>query len=165
MTTTSYSEVIRGIASELVIFFLSVPIIMIRRFTSRLSNDKKPEINGSSNGTADVKTVMNGRKSSYAPKPKKEEPVDHSANRQEVESSFAKLAQLIHASQRPLPTQSGDGAYLDHAEPSGLFSDLKTFGFKDVNTLMQVMRSKATGELQDDKTMMMEHVIQVNWSL
>lgn len=66
-----------------------------------------------------------------------------------------------HKQRRPLPTQAGDGLYLDHAQPSGLMSDLKALGFKDVHTLIDVMKSKATGQLQDDKTYMMEHTIQV----
>ena len=147
------------VPTQLLRFFLCLPVAMIRRLTSRLSKDKKQEVNG--NGVADAKNAVNGTRSSYGPKSKKEEPVDHSANRQEVESLFSKFAQLIHASQRPLPTQD-DGADYDHTEPSGLLQDLKTIGFKDVNTLMQVMRNKATGELQDDKTYMMEHVMQVS---
>ena len=78
-----------------------------------------------------------------------------------MESSFEQFAQLIHAARRPLPTQSGDGAYLDHAEPSGFLQDVKALGFKDAKTLMEVMKSKATGELQDDKTYIMERTIQV----
>ncbi len=34
-------------------------------------------------------------------------------------------------------------------------------GFKDAHTLMNVMQDKASGELQDDKTYLMERVIQV----
>lgn len=135
---------------------------MIRRLTSRLGRDKKQDVNGSVN---DNKKAVNGKQSSYAPpaaKSKTEEIEDHSAGRHEVESSFEKYAQLIHASQRPLPTQSSDDAYLDHTEPSGLLQDIKSIGFKDIGTLMQVMKNKASGELQDDKTMMMEHVMQVS---
>ena len=80
----------------------------------------------------------------------------------DVENSFAQFAQLIHASRRPLPTQSGDGAYLEHKEPSGLMSDMKALGFKDVHTLMDVMKNKATGALQDDKKYLMEKTIQAS---
>lgn len=41
-------------------------------------------------------------------------------------------------------------------------SDIKALGFKDVHTLIDVMKNKATGELQDDKTYLMEHTIQVS---
>ncbi|KAL9035212.1 MAG: hypothetical protein Q9180_004979, partial [Flavoplaca navasiana] len=39
--------------------------------------------------------------------------------------------------------------------------DLRTFGFKDYNTMLQVMKGKATGELQDDKQYTMEHLMQL----
>lgn len=42
-----------------------------------------------------------------------------------------------------------------------MMSDIKAMGFKDVHTLIDVMKNKATGELQDDKTYLMEHTIQV----
>ena len=160
MTTASFSQRVLQVAASLIAFSLKLFLTMIRRLTSRLSRDKKQEVNG--NGAADSKSTLNGKRSSYAPKSKTEEPEDHSASRHEVESSFEKYAQLIHASQRPLPTQTGDGAYLDHTEPSGLLQDLKSIGFKDIGTLMQVMKNKASGELQDDKTYMMEHVIQAS---
>ena len=160
MTTTAIAQVILRLTAQLLVFILHIPAVMIRRLTSKLSKDKKQDVNG--NGVADSKDAVNGRPSSHAPKSKKEEHVDHSASRQDIESSFSRFGQMIYASPGPLPTQTGDGAYLDHTEPSGLLHDLKTIGFKDVNTLMQVMRNKATGELQDDRTYMMEHVIQVS---
>ena len=92
---------------------------------------------------------------------REEEKFDHSPQRGEVASSFSQFAQLIHASRRPLPTQTGDGTYVEHEMPSGMMQDLRSLGFKDVKTLMQVMKTKATGQLQDDKTYLMERVIQV----
>jgi linoleate 10R-lipoxygenase len=86
---------------------------------------------------------------------------DHSAKREDISNVFKQYAQLIHASQRPLPTQTGDGTYIEHSVPSGLWQDLKNLGFKDVNTLLEVMRGKAHGSLTDDKTYLMERVIQV----
>ena len=41
-------------------------------------------------------------------------------------------------------------------------ADIKAMGFKDLHTLIDVMRSKASGELQDDKTYLMEKTIQVS---
>lgn len=75
---------------------------------------------------------------------------------------FEKYAQLIHASQRPLPNQNGDGTYTDHDSSTGLFQDIKSLGFKDFGTLKDVIASQASGELVDDKTMLMERVIQVS---
>ena len=120
--------------------------------------------NGTSiKGNGFEKLDSDRRRSSFGLQAKKtrKAAIDHSASRSDVESSFAQFAQLIHASRRPLPTQSGDGAYLEHNEPSGLMSDIKALGFKDVHTLMDVMKNKATGALQDDKTYLMEKTIQV----
>lgn len=137
---------------------------MLRKFSARFSKEKREETTGHSNGVE--KPEIGRKRSSFMPqkkdKEKAHESIDHSASRSEIEDSFQKYAQLIHASQRPLPTQSGDGAYLDHTEPTGLFQDLKNIGFKDVGTLMEVIKSKTSGKLQDDKTYMMEHVIQVS---
>lgn len=139
---------------------------MLRRFSSKFSKGKHEGANGVSNGVE--KPEVARRRSSFMPQKKEKEREkppnnddDHAANRGDVESSFQKFAQLIHASNRPLPTQSGDGAYLDHPEPTGLMQDLKNIGIKDVRTLMELMKTKVKGELNDDKTMLMEHVIQV----
>lgn len=160
---------------------------MLRRFSTKFGKSKKDQVNGI-NGT-DETTTTNGAKKNgshtnraqingtlpdksglakhgssfgFTSKKAKPQPADHAASRADVESSFAQFAQLLHASRRPLPTQSGDGAYLDHKEPSGLMADIKALGFKDVGTLMDVMKNKATGDLQDDKTYLMEHTIQVS---
>ena len=140
---------------------------MLRRFSSKImGKGKHDENSGVSNGTSNGVKADNSngtrRQSALVPQKKPQETVNNSASRGEVESSFQQFAQLIHASRRPLPTQSGDGAYLDHAEPSGLLQDLKSIGFKDVDTLMQVMKQKKSGALQDDKTYIMERVIQVS---
>lgn len=145
---------------------------MLRRFSTKVGIGKSRKsvgddtidgnTNGVPNGTA--KPTIEKRHSSFAGlKPsKRAEEADHSASRSDVDSSFAQFAQLIHAAQRPLPNQSGDGAHLDHPEPSGLMADVKKLGFKDAKTLMEVMKTKASGELQDDKTYIMERTIQVS---
>lgn len=150
---------------------------MIRRFSTKLgiNKGKKEETNGthageSTNGNASAaingnnKPILEKRGSSILPlKSHRKTPgADHSASRSDVDTSFEQFAQLIHASQRPLPTQGGEGSYIDHAEPSSLMQDVKALGFKDAKTLMDVMKTKAAGELQDDKTYIMERTIQVS---
>jgi len=61
--------------------------------------------------------------------------------------------------------QSGDGSYLEHDVPTGLMQDLKALGFRDVGTLINVMKNKANGGLVDDKTYLMERIIQVQYPL
>lgn len=138
---------------------------MFRRFATKF-NGKGKEVNGNvgTNEQTDgpSRQELGRKRSSFIPQKRKEEQnVDHSASRADVEGSFTKFAQLIHASRRPLPTQSGDGAYLERTEPTGLLQDLKSIGFKDVETLMELMKSKTSGKLQDDKTYLMERIIQV----
>lgn len=129
--------------------------------------------NGTTNGSAAEKPSITKRSSMFASKQKKENGITqpskpqpneshHGEKREDVESSFEQFAQLVHASQRPLPTQTGDGTYIEHPESSGLFSDLKVLGVKDAQTLMTVMKTKATGALTDDRTYLMEKVIQVS---
>lgn len=83
------------------------------------------------------------------------------ATRADVQSTFQEYAQLIHAAQRPLPTESGDGAYLTTEEPSGFMADLKALGFKEIKTIKHIMEEKAAGKLQDDKKFLMEEVMQL----
>ena len=150
---------------------------MIRRLSTKLgiNKSKTEETNGTPNGAAtngSASAAANGpdkptvekRRSSFLPLKlhKKTDTTDHSSNRSDVDTSFEQFAQLIHASQRPLPTQGGDGSYIDHAEPSSLLQDVKALGFKDAKTLIEVMKTKAAGELQDDKTYIMERTIQVS---
>jgi hypothetical protein len=106
---------------------------------------------------------------------------DHSTGREEVESMFTQYAQLLHAARRPLPTQTGDGTYNEHSTPTGFGDDLKHLKVKgkpkgthrvpdrlahewkiDGKTLMTRFQPKASGaQLVDDKTMIMERVIQL----
>lgn len=81
--------------------------------------------------------------------------------RSEVVAVFDKYAQAIHASQEPLPNQTSDGAYLKHDKSSGLINDIKALGFRDVGTVKDLIASKASGGIIDDKTYLMERIIQM----
>ncbi|KAL8669232.1 MAG: hypothetical protein Q9168_006169 [Polycauliona sp. 1 TL-2023] len=134
---------------------------MLRRFSTRFSGKRKEEsrnktlTNGATNG------MVNGDHKRTELAIQKPDAPDYSVNQGDIQSNFEKFAHLLHASNRPLPTQFGDGASLEEHHPSGFLQDLRTFGFKDINTMMQVMKSKATGELQDDKLYTMEHLMQI----
>jgi hypothetical protein len=119
-------------------------------FTKSKKNGEEGKADGIANGTktstatqpstAAKSNTTNG----YAPavvkaeepkqeEPKQEEPkeVVPAVTRAEVASIFEQYAQVIHASLRPLPNQSGDGAYLDKVNPSlkgymtGLCTDIR----------------------------------------
>ncbi|KAF2087527.1 putative fatty acid oxygenase PpoC [Saccharata proteae CBS 121410] len=125
---------------------------MLRRLTT-FKKEKKKE-NGQMNGS-DEKKITAQDDSPQDEEVPSEEP------RNEVASVFSQFANLLHASRRPLPTQSGDGSYLEKEAPAGLMGDLKALGFKDISTLKDVMENKAKKELVDDKTYLMERVIQL----
>lgn len=119
---------------------------MLRRFSSKFTGKRKDDahnMNGETNGM-----VNSDHKSTSLPVQKPDAP-DYSVTQGDVQSNFEKFAHLLHASNRPLPTQSGDGAYLEEGQPSSFLKDIRTFGYKDYNTMMQVMKGKATGELQE----------------
>ena len=148
---------------------------LFRRLTS-FNKSKKPseegKANGISNGTSSTKPVQqfttaksNNATNGYAPVAvKHEEPKEdvHAATRADVTSTFEQYAQLIHASRRPLPNQSGDGAYLEKDEPSGFWADMRSLGIKDLKTIRHIMEDKASGKSQDDRKMHMEEIMQVS---
>lgn len=122
---------------------------MLRRFSSKLTGKRKDDakskdmVNGGTNG------MVNGDRKRISLAVKHPDAPDYSVTQGDVQSNFQKFAHLLHASNRPLPTQSGDAAYLEEGHPSSFLQDLRTFGYKDYNTMMQVMKGKATGELQE----------------
>jgi hypothetical protein len=149
---------------------------MFRKLSLSLKNKNKEKdgvrVNRTSNGVNGVKGVngVNGasglKKGASGLETHHEVPTeqsDHTANRSEVESSFTQFAHLVHAAQRPLPNQSGDGTYIEEKQQhSGLWADLRSLGFKDAKTLAEVMKNTASGALVDDKSMLMERVIQAS---
>ncbi|KAL1866885.1 hypothetical protein Daus18300_006588 [Diaporthe australafricana] len=84
------------------------------------------------------------------------------ADRDGVTAAFTRFAQSIHASRRPLPTQIGNGTANTRRKQTGLKVDLKHLGWKDVKTLVDLVKSKihATDPL-DDKEMLMERIIMI----
>lgn len=102
--------------------------------------------------------------SSAAPE-KDHPPEGPPATRKDVEETFEQFAQLIHASRRPLPTQTGDGAYLEKDEPTGFWSDMKNMGFSDLKTITHLLEDMAAGGPMDDRKMHMEEVMQVGMTI
>ncbi|KAI9860958.1 MAG: hypothetical protein M1813_005637 [Trichoglossum hirsutum] len=144
---------------------------MLKRYTSIFrKGGKENASNGAENGTApSAENAPAAKRSSFSFGLKKEKDKeqgalvlpDHSAKREEVSAVFEQYAQLIHSSNRPLPTQTGDGSYVEQTLPSGLLQDLKSLGFKDVNTLLEFMKEKKAGGPSDDRTYLMERVMQL----
>lgn len=85
---------------------------------------------------------------------------DHAAN-DDDNNIFEQFSSVLQAAVRPLPTQTGDGTYIEKDGSTGIMEDLKYLGFKDFKTLKEVVQQKATNSLVDDKTYFMERVIQL----
>lgn len=131
---------------------------MLRRFSSTFKKpkgDRESKENGAPSNSKRHSKVSPVQRKSFS------SDEDNSAERTEVAGIFEKYSQLLHASQRPLPNQTGDGTYVEHESSTGLFQDIKSMGFKDLGTLKDVLKSQTSGELVDDKTYLMERIIQV----
>lgn len=141
---------------------------MLRRFSTNFKKSKgdkeerreAKENGGQANGKRHS-LVAPIRKSTSSPPSTEEEEQPQGATRNTVHSTFEKYSQVIHASQTPMPRQTGDATFLENDTTQGLFGDIKALGFRDVGTLKDLIKSKASGELVDDKTMLMERIIQV----
>jgi linoleate 10R-lipoxygenase len=79
-------------------------------------------------------------------------------------SKFKDAREVIHAARRPLPTETGDGSYIEDEPSNGLWKDLRSLGIKDASTLASFLENKVTGRYIDDKTMLMERVIQASFT-
>ena len=89
--------------------------------------------------------------------------------RAKVETGITQLEQLVHAIRAPVPNQTGDGTELVlKPDPPELLqkindglSDLRHLGITDIDTLIQVAGKEKSGDAWDDKTYLMEKLIQV----
>ena len=82
------------------------------------------------------------------------------------EKSIAQVGQVISSSLRPLATETGDGTYVKQPETTGVAKDITHIDPNDVKTLVDVVKTGATGEPVNDRDYIMERVIQVSlWAL
>jgi linoleate 10R-lipoxygenase len=143
---------------------------MFRRLSKTFKRDKdsnKAGTNGYTNGHTNGTPKKGVDVTSARPSGSSSEPdssKETSATHEDVQDTFEQYAQLIHAAQRPLPNQSGNGAYLEKEEPTGFWADIKSLGLKDLRTVRHIMEDKAAGKPQDDRQMHMEEIIQVSIS-
>lgn len=87
--------------------------------------------------------------------------------RQRVGDSVAQLWSLLNAIRAPLPTQTGDGTDLPRSQRTSALYDLRTvlrdistLGFDRVEDLAEVVRHASLEQPIDDKTYLMERLIQ-----
>ena len=88
-------------------------------------------------------------------------PEQHITFREKVEDAFQSVAGVIKASSAPLPTKTGDGSYIKSTKPTGILSDLIHLRPGDISTLINVAKTKVTGDPVDDKTYLFERLLKV----
>jgi hypothetical protein len=120
------------------------------------------EVNGSKSSTSASSASDTGVKLASLAKPKPTPlVVQHTkADRKGVKNAFAQYAQVVQATVTPLPHQGGVGTKTQ--KWGKLTDDIKTLRGADFKTLKAVVVGKIKGEkIKDDKTMLMEQVIQL----
>ena len=81
--------------------------------------------------------------------------------REDVSRAFSQLSSVLHAALRPLPTQTGDGPYLQLEKPDrSLLEQLKALNIENAATIKDVV-THLGGRPTDDKTYIMERVIRL----
>lgn len=82
-----------------------------------------------------------------------------------LEHRLSQVEQVIHASLRPLPTQTGDGSYIATPASPGVLEDLSRVDSKEVGALLQSFKSAVTGDDINDRKYIMERMIQLTAAL
>ncbi|KAI9724613.1 MAG: hypothetical protein M1828_003636 [Chrysothrix sp. TS-e1954] len=122
-----------------------------------------PQTNGVSQVNGDYKSKSS--KGSTPGKTKTEaqgrypDPPNHEASREDVQTAVNSLIGVISHSMRGLSGQNEDGTYDTKEVHASMWNEMSSLGFRDVKALLdQLAQGK---EPVDDKTMLMERVIQL----
>ena len=89
----------------------------------------------------------------------------HQSLRKEIVSAFDSLSAVIKAAVAPLPTKTGDGSSIEPPKATGPLKDILHMYPKDVVTLIDLAKDTVTGQPVDDKTFLMERLIQLTSEL
>lgn len=135
----------------------SIPSTMLKRVASIINNkkDKDGEAPGPSNGASADRNSKNGtssarRSSSFFKKSSTNvasvgNQPDHSVNQTSISDKLTEFGQLVHRVKQPLPSQTGDGTYIEESTPTGLWDDLKAMRIKDFETLEMKLKDELSG--------------------
>src|SRR5256885_13396682 len=92
------------------------------------------------------------------------------AIRARIDGAFKQTAALISAARRPLPDQTGDGTELPPendpnilAKLNGILADVLHLGPRNIDALIKIQEKQTHGEPIDDRTYLMERLIQVRF--
>ncbi|KAH6648976.1 heme peroxidase [Truncatella angustata] len=77
-----------------------------------------------------------------------------------LRATLQKYAHLVNSAARPLPTQTGDGTYMEEDTHSSIVQDLSSLRVSDINTVIQLLERSISGnKLTNDRTLFMEHLV------
>ncbi|KAK1757000.1 putative linoleate diol synthase with cytochrome P450 domain [Echria macrotheca] len=120
-------------------------------------------VNGKSSASSTTASAIDSgeRLASHAkPKPTAFQVKSTKATREGIENTFEQYGQVIRATVAPGPHQGGIGTA--SKKWGKRFDDIRALRGADFKTLIGVLKAKIKGEqVSDDKTMIMEHVIQL----
>ena len=88
-------------------------------------------------------------------------PEQHVTFRREVATTFDSVSGVIDAVTHPLPTQTGDGTYIQETKPAGVVSDLTRMRPRDLKTLLDLTKTALSGDPVNDQDFLMEKLIKL----
>lgn len=96
--------------------------------------------------------------------PEPSKPSEFDKIRSRIEAKFKQLTGNYSASQRPLPTGTGDGTYVDPPPKvlPGVVKDVAMLGPEGVDTMAEVAKMAVTKEAWDDKQYLLERLVHVS---
>jgi hypothetical protein len=101
--------------------------------------------------------------------PRPEELSELDLLRTKIGDSFKKAAGLVNAVAKPVPRGTGNGSDLTEEQNNsllknieGTLADITHLSIPNIKTLIDIQKTKMTGELLDDKTYQMEGLVHVS---
>lgn len=92
-------------------------------------------------------------------------PEQHTSHREKIGAAIKSVSDLIKAATAPLPTQTGDGSIINKQKSTGVLKDVVQMRPRDVLTLVDLAKEAITGEPINDKTFLMERLVELSSKL
>jgi hypothetical protein len=89
----------------------------------------------------------------------------HVTFREQVADAFEGAESVIKAATSPLPTQTGDGSYVQTTKTTGLLKDVTMLRPGDVRTIVDLAKTALTGSPTDDSTFLLERLVKLSSEL
>lgn len=84
---------------------------------------------------------------------------------EQVTDTFESLVGVVKAAASPLPTQTGDGSYIQRTKATGVLADVIKLHPSDIRTLVDLAKTGLTGAPIDDSTFLLERLVKLSSEL